>query len=238
MSEIEPSKNTVPAEVFSNIANEVAKAVAMLYGVDPITSSAIGGFAAGVTKSLPLQLVERIARLRAARINTAVGEALKSGVDPEEFISLALNDDRKLELLARAMEAAQKTVEDQRVKFYGQIAAEGILAADAAIVDESQRILSTIASLEPSDLKIFLHMRTAENWSKYHHEGGSRTLAIELPELSPVLDSSLARLEALGLATSASEGGLSFGTFWRITKFGELCLKKLLNDYKKYDQSN
>ncbi|WIX83213.1 hypothetical protein QRX50_21845 [Amycolatopsis carbonis] len=138
-----------------------------------------------------------------------------------------MDDDRKLELLGRALEVAQRTVDEERVRFYGRIAAEGVLATDTAVVDEKDRIFSSVAVLDPSDLKVLLHMVAGQAWQKREAAGQNRAIADELPEVGHVLDAIFARLETLGMITGQGEGGLMFGNEWTVSEFGRLCMDEL-----------
>ncbi|MBB5808939.1 hypothetical protein F4560_008707 [Saccharothrix ecbatanensis] len=229
MTDLEPRRNSIASEVLSNVSNEVAKAIAVLIGFDAISASAVGGTVGGLVKSAHPALISVIER-RQQRLRIALDEATHVGGDLDELLTTALDDDRKIELLAQALESAQKTADHQRVRFYGRIAAKGVLAEDTARVDEAQRIFSSLAALDAVDVKVLLHMCSEEDrkWRKYDSEGGP-SLAMDLPEVGTVLDAVIPRLEAQGLITSnAGSTFLSSMPTWWVTDYGKLCVSELL----------
>ena len=224
MSDVEPHQGGISAEIASNVTNEVVKTLAVLYGVDQISAAAFGGAAGGAVKTAFTNALNR----RYQRVTAAVEEATRvSGCPLEELLTLALEDDRKIELLVRALEAAQKTVDERRVRFYGRIAAKGVLADDDARVDSAQRIFASLAALDAVDLKVMLHMvkEADRKWTR----NGESSLGSELPEVGAVLDSALSRLESQGLISSNGDSTFFGSTAaWWVTKYGELCIRELL----------
>ena len=217
------SENGAAVEIVSEFVNEATKAVVVMIGLDPFSAAVAGGAASSLVKGL-----DRLrSRGREQLMEFAEAATDEYGEAFEKLVEAALDDDRKLDLLRRALEAAYKTADLQRVRFYGRLVAEGVLADDDALVDAKERVLSSLATLDPPDLKVLLHMSTADGWKKHFHEGNSKTVAVDLPEVAPVLDAVFARLEFLGLISSAGEGGLSFGAQWHVTEFGRLCIAEL-----------
>jgi hypothetical protein len=224
VAEVDPSAmRTAAGEVISNVVNEAAKTMAMYAGMDPMSAAAIGGAAAGVSKTAEAAFARLVER-RGARVEAALRA---TGQDSEHLLLTAMDDDRKLELLGRALEVAQRTVDEERVRFYGRIAAEGVLASDNAVIDEKDRIFSAVAALDSADLKVLLFMVTDRAWQKHVASGQNRVVADELPEVAHVLDAIFARLENLGMITGQGEGGLMWGSEWTVTQFGRLCVDEL-----------
>lgn len=158
----QPITVEVGTEIVNSVTNELVKAVALVYGVDPMTASSMGGAFGGAAKGLAARAQQAYERRR-QRALVALGAAREeSGLEREELLERALEDDRKLELLTRAVETAMREADERRVRFYGRIAASGVLAEDDAKVDASERIFSTIANLDTVDLKVLLHMTARE----------------------------------------------------------------------------
>lgn len=226
-----PPAVEVGGQIVNSVTNEITKALALTYGVDPMTASMLGGTAGGTLSGLAQQMYAR-RRNRSDRALQAARDV--SGHDRQELFELALRDDRKLELLIHAIEAAMREADEQRVRFYGRIAATGILAEDDAHVDRASRIFSTIASLDTADVKVLLHVAspgTADGWRVDPWQQGTEegpALSTDLPELVDVLDSIVARLETAGILTIRSEGGISFGTWYTVTNFARTCVAELL----------
>lgn len=223
MTDIEPQPHTIKGEVAGSVAGEVAKATAMSLGFDEVSASAVGGTVSGLVKSAHPAFSRMLARRR-QRLEVALDEAKGTVGSLTELLVMALEDDRKLELLAQALETAQKTADLQRVRFYGRIAAQGVLAEDTARVDEALRIFSSLAALDAVDIKVLLHMCAEEDakWSRQRLEG-------ELPEVGVVLDAVLPRLETQGVVTSnAGSSFLASVPTWWATGYGLLCVRELL----------
>ncbi|XVV05901.1 hypothetical protein ACQPW3_11105 [Actinosynnema sp. CA-248983] len=228
----QPQRGEVATEIAANTVNEFVKTLAALNHVDPMTAAAIGGFAGGVIKVLPSALTRAIAWRHRRQVIAAESAYEVAGGDLEGLMEKALADDAKLELLLSAFEKAQHAADLQRVRFYGRIAATGVLADDIATVDRAQRIFSSLAALDAVDLKVLLHMAkdVEREWVRTDPNGGP-TLDSELPEVGVVLDAVLPRLEAHGLVTT-NAGVTSFLSAphrWQVTDYGQLCLRELAN---------
>jgi len=221
----------VGVEIFNSVTNEVVKAVALLSGVDPMTASAMGGGAAGMITGLG-GAFQRAYERRRTRALIALGAARQvSGLDPGDLLEHALEDDRKLELLAQAFEISQREADEQRVRFYGRIAASGILANDDAAIDAYERIFTTIASLDAADLKVLLHMASKAHtlWSIFPQSADYVVaLSTELPELGDMLEPIVYRLLALGLMTDRDEEGHMYFQAYVLSPFARRCVETLL----------
>jgi len=227
----QPITVEVGTEIVNSVTNELVKAVTLVYGVDPMTASSMGGAFGGAAKGLAARAQQAYERRR-QRALVALGAAREeSGLEREELLERALEDDRKLELLTRAVETAMREADERRVRFYGRIAASGVLAEDDAKVDASERIFSTIANLDTVDLKVLLHMTAREPtpWLVVEHEGvhDLPVLAADLPELEEMLDPVLSRLLGLGLLTDRL-GNTSYGDAHVVSPFARLCVEQLL----------
>lgn len=218
----------VGGEIANAVTNELVKAVAVVHGVDPLTASMLGGGVGGLAKSLAAgaQRAYERRRARAAMALEAAGAATLSG--RQRLLERAMDDDRKLELLVRAIEAATREADEQRVRFYGRIAAEGILSNDDAVVDISTRVFSAIASLDAIDVKVLLHMQELDRFERPRDETpylpDAESLAVDLPELADVTESVIARLQTAGLLAAGYDVTLGYS----VTKFGQRCIADLL----------
>jgi hypothetical protein len=172
----------------------------------------MGGGVGGLAKSL-VSAAQRAYERRRARLTIALEAAYEeSGLGPGELLAEALGDDWKLELLTRAFEAAQRDADVRRVRFYGGIAAAGVMARDDAKVDATERIFRTIASLDAADLKVLLYMASKGKviWSVFELPTDRvRTLSTELPEVDVMLEPIVYRLLGLGLLTD-KDGDTSY----------------------------
>ena len=210
----------------------------LIHGIDPMTAAALGGAAGGWAKSL-VGAARRAYDRRRARADIALEEAYnETGLHRGQLLELALEDDQKLELLISAVESAMREADERRVRFYGRIAASGVLADDTATVDAAARVFATIAALDPLDLKTLLYLASAdwaEVWLVDQPEDGraENVFSKVLPELAPAMDSIVARLETLGLISAReNKAGVTWGnmTMYRLTSFARLCVRDLVND--------
>jgi hypothetical protein len=227
-----PIEIDIGAEIVNNVTNELVKAAALVHGVDPLSASVMGGGVGGLAKSL-VSAAQRAYERRRARLTIALEAAYEeSGHGPGELLAEALGDDRKLELLTRAFEAAQRDADLRRVRFYGRIAAAGVMAQDDAKVNATERIFRTIASLDAADLKVLLYMASKGKaiWSVFELPTDRvRTLSAELPEVNVMLEPIVYRLLGLGLLTD-KDGDTSYADAYLVSPFARLCVESLLND--------
>lgn len=222
-------------EGLSTFVGEVVKII-FAFGGDVETAAWVGGGAGATTKALGVGLSKYYQRRREYR-QTAQEEAQRSsGCTAEELLGAALKDPRKLDLFMRAMQAAELQADEQTRRFYGRIAASGVLAEDVAQADAAARIFSTIVSLDPADLKVLLFVtqpRSPESWIVEHPPSHPEavTLRSALPELAEIMDSVVARLETAGLLTSRENvEGVTMGrtTPYRVTPYARLCVEELM----------
>ena len=68
---------------------------------------------------------------------TAIVAAKVAGLDPEEFLDRAVSDDRRHELLARALIIAQDTALRAKRRGLGHSLAVGVMGDDATIDEEA-----------------------------------------------------------------------------------------------------
>ncbi|HEX8865216.1 MAG TPA: hypothetical protein VF821_06115, partial [Lentzea sp.] len=118
----------------------------------------------------------------------------------------------------------------QRVRFYGRIAAKGALANDDTRVDEAHRVFGSLAALDAMDIRVLLHMAEGDDqkWRK-EEQAEEPSLAKDLPEVRPVLDAVISRLESQGLVSgNAGSSFLTSAPTWWITDYGKLCVRELL----------
>jgi hypothetical protein len=221
------------AEIGSSLANEAVKTAAQLQGLDPMTAAVVGGAAGGTVKGVSSAALAMFRRRRDRGLEALAAAQAEAGLAPEALLERALEDDRKLDLLGRALEAATREADERRVRFYGRIAASGVLAEDDAKVDKAARAFSALATLDAADLKVLLRMaeKVERPWTVVdleEREGSDEffELESELPELMEVVDSVLSRLTGLGLVSYVrrERGGAEM---YYVNPIGELCVRQL-----------
>jgi hypothetical protein len=176
--------------------------------------------------------LERVLRRRLERTQEAADAAAEvSGKSFDELIEIASEDDRRLEIVGRAVQAAALSSDSATIRALGRALAGGVLAKDDAKVDESLRIVSTLASLDPVDVKVLARMCTpCSSWDVLSAGDGPRRRALvdEFPEAKTVIDHVVAQLSQQGLVAKPDFGGLAWdGAPWVATDFGRLCIETL-----------
>ncbi|WP_143254073.1 hypothetical protein [Amycolatopsis keratiniphila] len=222
-----------PKDLVARTAGGVSAATLGLVGT--LLFGPIGALVAGATSPLltdGAKALERVIRRRLGRTQEAVDAAAKfANRSFEELIEIASEDDRRLEIVGRAVQAAALSSDSATICALGRALATGVLATDDAKVDESLRIVSTLASLDPIDVKVLERMHTSGGtWHILRTDDNSHHHAIaeEFPEAESVIDHVVARLSQQGLITRPDAGGLAWdGIPWVVTDFGRLCIETL-----------
>jgi hypothetical protein len=228
--------NSLPAEVGAEIANaivsKVVEAIVLVQHGDPGLAAALGGGAGGATKGLLAGAPRRWARRR-RRVGLALDAAREhTGHCPMELLELAIDrdSDQAFEFFVRALQAAAREADDDRVRFYGRIAASGALAQDDAVVDEAERVFSTIAGLDAIDVKVLLALG-----EDHHTRWQLRTGVLpfpsfekRFPEANNVLDGVIARLETAGMIRGQTDAETTYARTWGLTRFGVFCYWHLM----------
>jgi hypothetical protein len=228
VSEIE--KRGWPA--FDRIFGAAAAAGATVwlsYALGPEAGSIVGNSTAPVFEEMSHAARDLIMR-RFGRVTAAVDEAInESGLDVVELVRRSLVDDKRATLMSMALQAAADAEDGRKVGALGRAYARGVIAADDAHVDEQKRIVATLADLDPIDVRVLDRMTERESWLMYREDSQPHMQAIVdvVPGVQAVIDSVASRLTTLGLISDSSPGGISWGSSWRVTQFGRLCMDML-----------
>jgi hypothetical protein len=195
----------------------------------PILGPLVGNMSAPLIEEVSYALRAMLEKRR-IRVELAMRTACEEvNCSAEELAIIALRDDRRIELLVRALEAAATSEEERKVRALGRAMALGIMTDDDAKADEYLRMTTTLAQLEPIDARVLEIM--AKPGSKWFKRSGGHAPAVTdaIPGASVVIDAVFARLSGLGLITDASaeHGIILGGAPWSITKFGESCVEAL-----------
>ncbi|MDD7941872.1 hypothetical protein PHK61_25995 [Actinomycetospora lutea] len=200
------------ADSFNGLVSKATEAVILMHTGNPELAATMGGGAGGATKGFIVG-GERLWRQRRMKLAAAAEAAQReaSGMTVDGLIEHALNqdDERRLDLLLRAFRRAAHDVDEERDRFYGRIAAAGVLEADDARVDAQTRVFHTVAHLAIADLRALVLMAERPEVASWHralsHQPGygedTRVLDEEFPALAPMLDSIMATLDGQGLSS-------------------------------------
>lgn len=222
-------------ELFDEIAGASSAALVGLVlaptlGTD--AAVAIGTMSAPFAAQLACGIRELAAR-RAERVRMAGEEAVReSGRELAELVQRSLSDDRSAAIMWSALQAAANAADERTVRALGRAYARGVLTSDEAVADAELRVISTLAGLEPVDVRVLGVMATEPRWRVRSAEQSSESLLIEaVPQAAAVIDSVVARLTTLGLISSGRPGT---GIDWAgvagaiaVTEYGQMCLARL-----------
>lgn len=226
--EPDKSNDLVPRTVASLSAATLSLLGTLLLG--PL--GALLGSAASPLLTDGAVAIDQVLRRRLERTQEAADAASEfSGRSFDELINIASGDDQRLEIIGRAVQAAALSSDFATIRALGRLLATGVLATDDAKVDESLRIISTLATLDPIDVKVLERMcAPGSTWHVQRTDDNShrRSIAEEFPQAETVIDHVVARLSQQGLIARPDAGGLSWdGIPWTATDFGLLCIQTL-----------
>jgi hypothetical protein len=220
-----PKQGDLTARVIGGVVGGTASvaAAAVLGPAGALIGGAVSPIVTDATRGLQSVLRRRIEKAeQAAAVATET-----SGHSIDDLIEAAADDDRKIEIIGRALQAAALAESEQTIKTLGKALAEGALAEDTALVDEYLRVVSALAGLEALDVRVLDRMSQVEHrWLIRPEEGRDIPAYSDAdPTVEPVADAIFARLSTQGLITSVTAQW--FGPSWSVTNFGHLCLTKL-----------
>ena len=196
---------------------------------------------AGVAAPLLAALVRLGADARSSRqqrgarvLNAAAGQV--GGLD--RLADIATADDAKLELTARVIEAAMRTVREQKIEALGRILANGL--DGHATVDESQILAAALDAIEAPHIQVLALLRDnadspADEVTPSNRVGlltlPSGVIADRLPGHRAVVGAVIQVLAGHHLIEPV-QGGLTYEQWggpdrWAITDLGRACLGRL-----------
>ena len=204
-------------------------------GAGVVANAAIGPFGALVA---PAALLARKRWQRAVRRRElAATEALEVAAELVGGLKIleerTEHDDRRLELLARVIEAAGRTTLKSKIRALGRVLAEG-LGEEEGAVDEAMELAAALNDLEALHVEVLDRMdKVPTPPESLRRQPDVAAQGWELSELSAalphlgVLDSLLSTLSGHGLVIGL--GGVTYPgnvgpPVWRITPLGQRCL--------------
>jgi hypothetical protein len=187
----------------------------------------------GITVTLSA-IWEKVAERRIRHVEeTLVDAAETASMTLEQFLEMAVSDDRSHELLARVVIVAQDTAMRDKRRALGRALAAGV-AGDSARVDEELLFVRAIADLDPPHIRL-LSLIGSEAPSKKPLNGGwmSHEIVGHDPGLADVLPALLATLELHTLILDGGvvkpvEGGRVHQ--YSVTARGQAFLRRLAED--------
>jgi hypothetical protein len=200
------------------------------------------GAAAGWLSQDMADVVAALYHQRRHRLQRFADEAeTMSGTRLEELLREATSDPRVLEMLARSVEAAARSLDDDKIDLLARIFVSGM--RDSAKVDEAIILVEALRPLEAPHLRLLTvlakpgpHLvpgrateerpRTPENMARIATWRVEDILR-EDPGLSGAFDALVARLHALGLVYDEGSGRLDYQPLWFLTQLGRACVQYL-----------
>lgn len=230
--------------------NTVGPAVAALcsmagaaLGEPALTVAAVpvGAVAGSVTEEA-VGAVSLLWQQRRDRIQRFADEAeTSSGTRIDQLLAEATANPRTLEMLARSVEAAARSLDDEKIDLLARIFVSGV--RDQAKVDEAIILIEALRQIEVSHLRLLTvlskpgpHLvpgratgerpRTPENMARIP-VWRVEDILTEDPGLRGAFNALIARLSALGLVYDEGSGRLDYEPLWFLTSLGQECVQHL-----------
>jgi len=137
-----------------NLVNGWITAAITVTTGSPESATMYGGLAGPVAEELSFGVRHLLRRQdeRLSQMLQAAGESV--GEDPISLIAASLKDPNKVELLARASEAAARATADEKIDTISKLFAVGALCDDVAIVDDHVIALDTLIALDNPHIRL------------------------------------------------------------------------------------
>jgi hypothetical protein len=198
--------------------------------------------AAGRLSEDMMDVVAALWRQRRDRMQRFADEAEASSCTRmEELLQEAAADPRTLEMLARSVEAAARSLDEQKIDLLARIFVSGV--RDSAKVDEAIILIEALRQLEMPHLRLLTvlakpgpHLvpgrptedrpRTPENMARIP-TWRIEDILQEDPGLSDAFDALIARLYAFGFVYDEGSGRLDYEPLWFLTQLGRACVDYL-----------
>jgi hypothetical protein len=234
MGELAERGAATASRATGNVVNSMTTAV-LAIGIGPLAVPAGALIGAGVEEGLAW--VADAYRRRVQRADDMVEGAAKSaGISAEDLLMSIGSDERKQELLIRAIHAAAGAVAAVKLDTLSRAFASGAIATDPAVVDEAFIVIDALAQLDAPHLRVLTILASpgpgalpgraspllAATWKR-------EDILAEAPSISTALDALIGKLQALGLVYDDGIGRMGYQEpWWALTEFGEACVRHLL----------
>ena len=196
-----------------------------------VAGAAVGAVAEDYVK---LYAADRARRVHA--MSVAVSEVTDDSSD--ELYSAILGDERKRELLARAVEEAARSIEDQNIRAIAHAFVTGALSSDPAAVDDAMLAIDVVRQLGAPHWRLISTLvraspmggidPTDEDLVKRYQFAWTREEILKAdPGLERAFDHLLGRLISLGLVTDIAVGTWEYTGRWTLNEFGKTCAEYL-----------
>jgi hypothetical protein len=224
----------VPTEV--EVQRDRVRAIKLLVAAVLGITSAAGPVGAGLAGFAGPFFEKIVNRLQGRRVRNATETALDgariSGLTPEDFLDKAVSDDRRHELLARALIIAQDTALRSKRRALGYSVAAGIMGDDAKI-DEELLFMRAVADVDEWHIRLLGRMLNPPpagfgGWTADQFETADPGLAGGVLALLGTLQ--LHGLVATAISNRAIPSAVSSTTYYNVTLAGRHFLGRLEAD--------
>jgi hypothetical protein len=238
----ESRKGPALDRVVGNVANTGVAAALLYAGLSSDAAAAIAGLAGPIVEELSFGFRRR-ATLRSERLQRFFKFSIEDQeLTVEELLHELMYDDLKLELLARAVEAAADTISEIRLRLLAQAFVTGALAADRATVDQGILIVEALSQLEAAHFRVLAILRTeapphfdvegtpieGEPAAELRRSWSEAQLAERDPGLAAAISPLVARLNTVGMLHDEGRGRLgNVVPMWTLNAFGRACSDEL-----------
>jgi uncharacterized protein YqgC (DUF456 family) len=192
-----------------------------------VAGAAVGAVAEDYVK---LYAADRARRVRA--MSVVVSEV--AGNSSDELDSAILGDERKRELLARAIEEAARSIEDQNIRLIAHAFVTGALSRDPAAVDDAMlaidvarqlraphwRLISTLVRASPMG---GIDPTNEDLVTRYQFAWTRKEILQADPGLERAFDHLIGQLTSLGLVSDIAVGTWDYTGRWSLNEFGKTC---------------
>ncbi|MEO3786963.1 hypothetical protein ABGB12_26875 [Actinocorallia sp. B10E7] len=234
-NESESRKGPALDRMAGNAANSIAAVGLVQAGFPADVATAIGGIVGPLGEELSYALRTRAVR-RSERLQRFFDFAVADeNLTAEELLQQITYDDLKLELLARAVNAAVSSTNETRLQALARAFVTGALAADDAAVDQSLLVIDALGQLDVPHFRVLAILLTKapqhfdKDFEELHYSWSDKQIAEHDPGLATTVTALTARLNSLGMVYDEGHGRYGGGAavLWTLTPFGKACADEL-----------
>jgi hypothetical protein len=234
VNEVARSTRAVAIGAAGSLA-EAAVVAALTAVTGPQAATVMGALAGAVTTEMST-VAARIFDDHRRRATSTVEAAAEFADQPaDELVIHLLSTELSRELLHRAVQAAAHATSEAKIKALAQALADGAIATDRAVVDESLVVIDAVGQLEALHLRLLeILTRLPDDPAVEHYSQRPWPWRIEQvvdtdPHLSNAFEAVRARVTALGMVSRYPAGVIDYADDRiHLTTFGGMCMKHLL----------
>lgn len=194
----------------------------------------VGTVAAPGLQALANFVGQGLERRRAKAVGALAEASRSSGMDEDQLLMLAAQDDSRMELALRALTAASHAQQEAKIVALGRALATGVLAEDDALVDTEAYVIDGLSRLEPPHVCVLqllarspIPQELGRVYKKTQLAWSVPALAEQYPQARSTLPAILGTLVAIGAVADVAVGTLDYTPAYEANEFGKLLLQRL-----------